>query len=285
MTRNFWLRELPIALGISSLVIVTTAWQVQPPKQAHTTTTDTIPDKKVRNIDDALQQLEKSKQELERALKEKNWEKEMKDALDKIQIDGEKIKIEIAAAMKDLDTKKIQLDIEKAMKEVDLDKMKIELQQNVEKIDMKEMKQQIEKAIKEIDVDKIKLDIDASISKIDLDKIKIELDKVKDIDLKQMEDQLKKIEPEIEKSIQSARESIEKAKTELLEHKNFINDLDKDGLIDKDKTYTIAYKKGELTINGKKQPAEVVKKYNGFLKDRKDFTIKKDNEDFKIDKE
>ena len=47
--------------------------------------------------------------------------------------------------------------------------------------------------------------------------------------------------------------------------------------------YIIEYKKGELFINGKKQPDSVRKKYNDFLKDRKDFTIKKDADDFNID--
>jgi hypothetical protein len=100
-----------------------------------------------------------------------------------------------------------------------------------------------------------------------------------------MEESLKRIKPEIEKSMQSAKESIEKARKELVEYKSFISDLDKDGLIDKDKNYTVEYKKGELTINGKKQSADVVKKYNSFLKDRRDFTIQKDDNDFNIDKD
>jgi hypothetical protein len=115
-----------------------------------------------------------------------------------------------------------------------------------------------------------------------MDKIKVELDKVKDIDFKEVEENLKKMKPEIEKSMQQAKESIEKAKKEMLEYKNFIDGMDKDGLIDKDKNYTIEYKHGELTINGKKQPSDLVKKYNDFLKDKKDFTIKKDNDNFNI---
>jgi len=103
------------------------------------------------------------------------------------------------------------------------------------------------------------------------------------VDFKKIEEDLKKIKPEIERSMADARESIEKAKKELLEYKAFIDGLDKDGLIDKDKNYTIGYKNGELTINGKKQPAEVVKKYNSYLKGKKDFTIKKDEDHFNID--
>ena len=177
----------------------------------------------------------------------------------------------------------MQEQITKAMKEVDLEKMKVELQQNLEKVDMTQMKEQIESAMKQIDAAKIQADISSSIAKIDMEKIKLELDKVKEIDFKGIEENLKKMMPEIEKSMQNAKQSVEKAKKELLEHKAFIDGLDKDGLIDKDKNYTIEYKNGELTINGKKQSAEVVKKYNAYLKAKKDFTIKKDEDHFNID--
>lgn len=283
MKRIFWLKQLPILLIVLALVITATAWQGQPGKTTHTIT-DTIPDKnKVKNIDDALEQLEKSKKELERTLQQKDWEKEMKEALDKSHLDAEKMKQQIDEAVKQIETKKMQEQITKAMKEVDLEKMKVELQQNLEKVDMTQMKEQIESAMKQIDAAKIQADISSSIAKIDMEKIKLELDKVKEIDFKGIEENLKKMMPEIEKSMQNAKQSVEKAKKELLEHKAFIDGLDKDGLIDKDKNYTIEYKNGELTINGKKQSAEVVKKYNAYLKAKKDFTIKKDEDHFNID--
>ena len=158
-----------------------------------------------------------------------------------------------------------------------------DLQENLDKVDLQQMKDEIAKAMKQIDAEKIKLDINNSIAKIDMDKIKVELDKVKDIDFKEMENNLKKMKPEIEKSMQTAKESIDKAKKEMLEYKNFIDGLNKDGLIDKSKNYTIEYKNSELTINGKKQPSDVVKKYNSFLQGKKDFTIKKDDGGFDID--
>jgi hypothetical protein len=283
MKRNFWLKQLPIALSVSALVITAAAWQGQPGKTTHTIT-DTIPQKnKVKNIDDALEQIEKSQKDLEHTLQSKDWDKGMKDALDKVHFDADKMKLQIDEAMKNVDAKKIQEEINKAMKDVDFEKMKTELKENMDKIDMQQMKDEIAKAMKQIDAEKIKMDINASIAKIDMDKIKIEMDKVKDIDFKGIEDNLKKMKPEIEKSMQNAKESIEKAKTEMLAYKNFIDRLDKDGLINKNKNYTIEYKNSELTINGKKQSVDVVKKYNSFLKDKKDFTIKKDDDGFDID--
>ncbi|HWI92206.1 MAG TPA: hypothetical protein VNT20_13075 [Flavisolibacter sp.] len=284
MKRNFWLKQLPIALLVSALVITAAAWKGQPGKTTRTAT-DTIPDKnkKIKDIDDALDQIEKSKQELDRTLQSKDWEKEMKGALDKTHFDADKMKLQIDEAVKQIDAKKIQEEISKAMKDVDFEKMKVELKESMDKIDMQDMKDEIAKAMKQIDAEKIKADINTSIAKINMDKIKVELDKVKDIDFKEMEASLKKMRPEIEKSMQTAKESVEKAKKEMLEYKNFIDGLDKDGLIDKDKNYKIEYKNGELSINGKKQSAEVVKKYNSFLKDKKDFTIKKDDDRFDID--
>lgn len=285
MKRDFWIKQLPIVVVITALVITTAAWQGQPGKTIHTTT-DTIPDKnKVKNIDEALEQLEKSKKELERTLQEKDWEKEMKEALDKTHFDAEKMKLQIDEAVKQIDTKKMQDEITKAMKEVDLQKMKTELQQNLDKVDMAQMKEQLENAMKQVDVAKMQADINNSIAKIDMEKIKAELDKVKEIDFKGIEENLRKMKPELEKSMQDAKEGIEKAKKELTQYKSFIDGLDKDGLIDKDKNYTIQYKNGELSINGKKQPASVTNKYSNFLKGRKDFTIKKDEDDFNIDKD
>lgn len=283
MKRIFWLKQLPVVLIVLALVITATAWQGQPGKTTHTTT-DTIPDKnKIKNIDEALEQLEKSKKELERTLQEKNWEKEMKGALEKSHFDAEKMKLQIDEAVKQIDAKKMQEEITRAMKEVDLEKMKIELQQSLDKVDIGQMKEQLEKAMKQIDAAKIQADINSSIAKIDMEKIKLELDKVKEIDFKGIEESLKKMQPELEKSMQTAKEGIEKAKKELLEYKSFIDGLDNDGLIDKDKDYIIQYKNDELTINGKKQSAEVVKKYSSFLKEKKDFTIKKDKDNFNID--
>lgn len=281
MKRNFWLNQLSICLLILGLVITTAAWQISPAKSIHITT-DTIPQtKKVKNIDAALEQLEQGRKDIERSLYEKNWNKEMKETLEKVHFDAEKMMQEIDEATKNIDVKKIQEEVTKAIKNVDFEKMKTDLQQNVDKVDLQQMKDEIAKAMKEIDAEKIKADINASISKIDMDKIKLELGKAENIDFMKMEENLKKMKPEIEKSMQGAKESIEKAKKELLEYKGFIDILDKDGLINKSKNYTIEYKNGELSINGKRQSSDVAKKYNSFLKDRKDFTIKKD-EDFKV---
>jgi chromosome segregation ATPase len=285
MKRDSWIRQLPLLLLVTVLVITSGAWQTQPGRQTHALA-DTVPDKnKAKDIDDVLNQLEKSQKELERTLQQKDWNKEMKDALDKSQFDAEKLKLQIDEAVKQIDAKKIQEEITKAMKEVDLEKMKADLQQNLEKVDMNAAKVQLENAMKQVDAAKIQAEINSAIAKVDIEKMKAELDKVKNIDFKAMEENLNKMKPELEKSMQDAKAGIEKAKKELTEYKAFIDGLDKDGLINKNKGYTIQYKNGELTINGKKQSADVVRKYNSFLKGKKDFTLKKDTDGFDINKD
>jgi hypothetical protein len=284
MKRTFWLRKLPIALLISGMVISAAAWQTGPGKTKQATN-DTVPDrnKKPKDIDEALEQLEKSKVELQRTLEKQDWDKEMKEALDKAHFDAEKMKQQMAEAMKSFDAQKVQAELQKAMKEIDVVKMKADLEKSFDKIDMAQAKEEIAKAMKEFDAEKIKADLDASLAKVDMEKIKAEMQRIKEIDFKEIEENIKKIQPQIEQSMKDAKISIEKAKQDLLEYKNFIDGLEKDGLINKKQNYTIEYKNGELTINGKKQPDQVVKKYNSFLKDRKDFTIRKDDDDFNID--
>ena len=49
--------------------------------------------------------------------------------------------------------------------------------------------------------------------------------------------------------------------------KEFTDELEKDGLIDKDKGYSIEWKNGgELYINGKKQSKEISDKYKKYYK-------------------
>ena len=120
--------------------------------------------------------------------------------------------------------------------------------------------------------------------------MKVEFDKVKEIDLKKLEldmekmqIELGKIGPEIEKSMEIAKVEIEKAKVEMKEFKDFVDGLEKDGLINKKEEYSIEHDNGELFINGKKASEATYKKYKPFLEKRKKFTIKKSDDDFNID--
>lgn len=276
MKRNFWFRQLPLALIATAMIITAAAWQTNPGTSSQTIR-DTVPNKKVKDIDDALAELEKARGELERTLSEKNWEKEMKS------FDADKIKAQIEQAMKEVDASKIQAEVKRAMAEADFEKIKKEMEESLKEVDSEKIREQMTRAMKEIDAVKIKADMEGSMAKVDVEKIKAEMERVKEVDLKKMEEELKSIGPKIEQSMKEARESMEKAKKEMTAFKEFLDGLEKDGLINKNQPYKIEFENGELFINGKKQPAEVLNKYQGFLKDRKDFTIKKDKDDFNID--
>jgi hypothetical protein len=200
--------------------------------------------------------------------KEKNKDREKKirdldDALD--ELDRVDLKMNMG---------KIQKEVEDAIKKIDKDKIKLE----------------IDKAIQEIDVAKIKKQVEESLAKIDWDKIKDELEEVKKINTDNLQDQMKEVEkqmekigPQIKKEMEKAKVQVEKAKAELKDYKEFVNGLDKDGLINKKEEYTIKHKNGELTVNGKKVPTEVYSKYRNFLEKHKTFTIEKSDDDFNID--
>lgn len=250
--------RLLITLCIIGATVALLSWDKKqsPPgfHQTQKTFDDTIPqkkDKKIRDLDEAIAELENIdlKVHIDKAMKE------------------------VEMAMKEIDGEKIRLDVERAMKEVDFTRIKAD----------------VDKAMKEIDFAKIEREVKESIAKIDWDKMKAELDEVKKIDFSKMEaelkearEEIKKISPQIEKELQKAKVEIEKAKVEMKEYKSFVDGLEKDGLINKKENYSIKYNDGKLIINDKEPTAETYKKYRSFLDKHKKFNIEKDNDDFNI---
>jgi len=106
-------------------------------------------------------------------------------------------------------------------------------------------------------------------------KVKLDMEKLKP----ELEKQLTNVKVELKKT----KVDIEKSKAEVKEIKGFIDRLDKDGLINKNETYSIKYKDGELIINGKKVSGEIYSKYRDFLQKHKKFSIEKSADDFDID--
>jgi len=271
------LRNLRITLAVAAVAItsvfVLSSWDFKNTYAARNANDydncDTIPkkEKKIRDLDDVLVE---------------------RNAVD-LKMDMEKMQKELNESMKKLDMKKIQLDMEKAMRDVDFEKLQKEIEQSV-KIDFGNIEKEMAKAMKEFDATKIQKEIQESMQKIEWDKMKVEFDKVKEIDMKKMQldmekmqAELSKIGPEIENSLENAKVGIEKAKVEMKEFKEFVDGLEKDGLINKKEEYTIKHDNGELIINGKKASDAVYKKYKPFLDKRMKFTIEKSDDDFDID--
>jgi hypothetical protein len=279
-------KKLPLLLLISGLVVTVAIAQTNSGSTSRNTT-DTIPkkEKKVRDLDEALLELDRGEAELSKAMQEIDGEKlerEIRASLKGLDIDMAKMKEDIAKAMKEIDMQKINVDIQKTLKEVDFQKLNADLQKELAKVDMAKVKADVQMALKEIDGEKMKVQVEKALAQADMNKLQIELDKVKNIDVAAMKKELENIRPEIENSMKEARKDIEKARAQLTSYKKLVNALDKDGLLNKKGNYKIEYKNNELTVNGKQLSADALKKYVEYLTDKEDFTIQKEDDDFNI---
>ena len=267
--------RLFLVLLTAGLTIGLISWDhKQSPGRVQQSLNDTTPkkksldrDKKVRDLDDVLDELNEAD----------------------LKVNMEKIKQEIAEAMKSIDGDKIKMQIEMAMKEVDMAKIQKEVQESLAKVDFDKVKTEMAQAMKELDVAKIQKEIQESMSKVNWDEMKAEMEKVKNIDMKKIDEEMKKVQeelkelqPKLEKELGKAKVEIEKAKTEIKEFKGFVDGLEKDGLISKKEGYTLKHKEGELFINGKKASEQTYSKYRDFLEKHKKFSIEKSDDDFNI---
>jgi hypothetical protein len=69
-----------------------------------------------------------------------------------------------------------------------------------------------------------------------------------------------------EKAMKQAEERRAKAEADHKKYRRLLDDMEADKLIDRDAGYNIEKKEGALFINGKKQPDDILKKYEQFLK-------------------
>ncbi len=239
-----------VGLAVVSLVLFS-SWKFrqQPPipETDQQVSRDTIPDKKIRDLDDVLRELDEAD----------------------LKVNMEEIRKEIAEAMNKIDVENIRLNVEKAMREIDMEKIREELETSLAGIDMEKIKEELKSQMKDMEVELKK------VKEIDLSKMETEM--------KAMQEKLSRMGPEIEESINKAKVEIEKAKADMKEYKNFVDGLEKDGLIVKKEGYTIKHKDGELLINGKKADPGVYDKYRGFLEKHRKFEIRKTDDDFDLD--
>lgn len=289
-----------IAIGASSI-----AWY----NQAGTTgagnnTLDTLPkrEKKVRaktnkdnkttingDIDESLQELERASKELEEKLQGREWKKakeQMAEAMEKL--NAEKIQLEVQEALKNIEVDKIRLQAEMQLKQIDVQKMQKEIQKSLAEamynnVDSKKMEAEIQRAMEE------SRKAMSELKNVDMDKFKEELERSKE-QLKKQQWQMKEeienakknmkinMEKDLREELENAKEDIARAKEELQGYKSMLREMENEGLLSTKENYTVEYKDGELSINGKKQPDSVTDKYKHYF--RKDnITIKHDKDD------
>ena len=110
------------------------------PKSATKRSGSKISDVDQKDIQKAMEEVQKSMQEFQ----EKDWPKvqlEIENAMK--EIDMEKIQKEIAISMKEVDMEKIQAEVQKAMKQVDAEKICAEVKNAMKAIDMKAIDKQL----------------------------------------------------------------------------------------------------------------------------------------------
>ena len=172
---------------------------------------------------------------------------------------------------KELDTRSI----EKALKSVEyrLQKLETELRNK----DWEKVENAYRKAIDNINWKQIETDTRRALADVNkkimlendihLDNIKLQINNAKvmaDQNLKQMQ---LSIDHDLKINLQKATQGLQKAKASLQRLKAFTNDLEKDGLIENGKPYSIEIKDGDLYINDVKQSKKVTKKYREKYKD------------------
>ncbi|CAN5289792.1 hypothetical protein BH11BAC6_BH11BAC6_13280 [soil metagenome] len=239
-----------ILAGLSVIVITAAAWQTDDKNKKDSTanrqqTGDTIVPKqfnynknelKLKDLDMAMKQLELSLKSLNVNLQGMDTfiSKSVNEALS--QVNFEEINKQVQAELKNIDFEKINREVQEELKKVDFNKIKIEINKSLK---------EAQEEIKNIDMTKMQNDM-------------------KELQLKINSGEFKQ---QVDEAMKDAKKEIEKVKQELQDLKDFINALQKDGLIDKSKGFTIEWTKdGNLIINGKTQPKEISDRYSRYYK-------------------
>jgi len=294
INKTFLRWAIPGTLTLAT-VFTLVAWKGGPqqPGSADHHSRDTIPNKERtritrepgdRDLDKELRQLDAAKE----SLKDVDWEKiqqTVESALKNVNM--EQIQRQVEQSLKQVDMEKIQREVQESLKKIDFDKIHLEVTEAMKNaethVDKEEIRKEIEKAMKEAKKELKKEDW------------KKEMEEVKKVNIKEVQEAMEKAKEEIKKAkldmdkekfnfkeeMKNAHVEIEKAKEELKGYQEMIYSLEKDGLLSTKEDYNIDWKKGELTINDKKQPAEVVNRYSKYFK-KDTVIIKKENGDVEI---
>ncbi|MEO5595136.1 MAG: hypothetical protein ABIR15_16535 [Chitinophagaceae bacterium] len=273
------------------------AWQNKPSvSPAQHQQNDTLPekqrikeDKTVINgdLDKAIDDVHRAQENLEKQLQNKDWGKmhrDLKESLEKI--NAENIHEQIEKAMKNIDMQKIQLQVQASLKQIDWKKMQADIQKAQAEINnadgiklQKEMQNTLVETRKAM----------AGLKAFDMKELQHQLEQTKE-NLKMNEGRMKEdlekarkninqnLNKDFRKELEKAKENVKRVAEELQDYKMMLTEMDKDGLLNANETYDIEYKKGELIINGKTQPATITSKYKHYFKKER-VTIKNGNRD------
>lgn len=135
--RYYWFPFTAAIVIILSICSVTTSAQHQ--QIIKDTTAPGINQNRIKDIDDAMAELNKGMAKLNEEIKKIDW--------DKMQLD-------INQSLKELDTAKMRMDIDKALKDIDVEKVKASAEEAVAKINWEGIKKNIDN-LKDIEIPKL----------------------------------------------------------------------------------------------------------------------------------
>ena len=251
---------------------------------------DTIPSREKpkyeKDFDKELRQLDEAKGQLEK-LKTKDWDKVQHDLETALKnIDIEKIRIGAEQAVRNVDMEKIAKEIETSLDKIDFEKIGRDLDaatNDFSKIDKEKIKEEMQKVRTEVEEQLKKQDFRKEmeeIKKIDMNEIRADLEEARK-EIAKVKEQLRAEKIDLKATMQMANSEIEKAQQDLKGYQEMTYALEKEGLLDTKKDYTIQYKDGVLTINDRKQSFETAARYKKYFR-KEPTTIKKQNGDIDI---
>jgi hypothetical protein len=246
-----------------------------------------------QDFDNAMAKVDfqKIQADIDKALKSVDFDKIQREVRESMaKVDFDKINNDWQDALKNIDFEKIHREIEQSMKNADFDKYSDEWKESMKNVDWEKMEKDIKGSmdkLKEVDMEKMKAEFDKAQKDMDEelkraktwnnDEFKEQMEKVKD-EMKKMKLDWKDKDFDFKKIMKTATEGIEKAREELKGFQEMVYEMEKDGLLDTHKDYTIEYRDGAITIDGKKQSDAVTNKYKKYFKRDKTSIIKKNGE-------
>jgi len=282
-TKHWLIVTVPVCIAV-----ITLAWQKSGADKTNNNyrqAQDTVPSKHhqkdfeemrdEKDLDKAILKLDEALKHVDKKIENIDWNK----IQEQIQSSMEKVNEEMKNHQFDMD--KVQHEVEESMKNIDLEKIKKEtalaMQHVNEDIDLNKINEQVQRALdvakEQLNSDEIQKSIQNA-TKMNMEEVKKELENVKI--------EMEKNKVNVKEEMAKAKIQIEEAKQELKAYKQLLDGLEKDGLINAKKDYSIEYKNGELFINGQKQPQDVLNKYKGYFK-HDNTKIYKENGRFNID--
>jgi hypothetical protein len=165
------------------------------------------------------------------------------------------------------------------MKEIDINKIQMETEKELRNEDWDKLGDELKNSLGEISVNVNWDDINEN-----LERAKEQISRSRDLIKEEWSRSWKE-------AMEKSKQATEKAKSELKDLKDFINQLEKDGLLKKNQPYTIELKHGEFIINGKTQPGSVRDKYRNsdrfgkFFEKDQDWKIQSNGKDDEDDDE